>query len=1104
VNLSEPFIRRPVMTIVLTVSAILFGALAYKQLPVNDLPAVDYPVIQVQVAYPGAAPETMANNVATPLERQFMQIPGLEIVTSSSSQGSSNFTLQFNLNKSIDAAATDVQTAITQATGQLPPDLPSPPTLSKTNPNDQPIKYIALYSNSVTRSQLYDYASTQAGQRMSIVPGVSRVLVYGTPRAVRVKADPSKLATRGLTMDDLSKAITQGTTYQGAGQFDGASHTFLLQPQGQLENAEQYNNLVIAYRNNSPVHLRDVAEAHDSVQDERIDLRFYVRDREVPTATVVMAVFRQAGANAVEVSKACEDLLPTIQKTLPPAVSIKTIYDRSLSIKHSIIDVQETLFIAFVLVVIVIYFFLGRAADTLIPVVALPLSLLLTFIAMNALGYSLDNLSLMALTLAIGFLVDDAIVFLENTVRRMERFNEKPTTAAINSAKEISFTILSMTVSLAAVFLPLVLLNGLMGRIFREFSVTIIVAIIASGVVSLTLTPLMCARMLSQRGHGTKKTWLERVIGGIEQRVLGVYGRSLWFFLRHRWVSALIWVLCLGGTVYLFKVLPKAFLPVGDSSFTFGVLMGQQGSSPDEMHRYQTRAVEALAADKNVELAVTVTGLNGFMQSNQGFMFAMLKDPKDRLPIQMPGPGGKMQTVERPSIQAVSAALAGSMVMQNPGLLAFVIPQPTLQIATGASSRNQGQFSYALSGVDPQEVYETAGKLKMAFIMQGAGKYFLPLMQGGVSDDMFLQTPQLKINILRDQAASYGISPTSIETLLRNAYSQNYVYLIKQPTNQYQVILEARDTARTEPQNLNLLYVKSDDGTRTVPLSAVAQWEPALGPLSVNHLNQFTSVTFNFNLMPGVSLGEATDWIDKTAEKIVPQTMRSDFQGEALTFRETVSNLTVLMILAVFVMYVILAILYESYLHPVTVLSTLPTAMVGGLLTLWLFGEEASLYAYIGMFMLMGIVKKNGIMIVDFATQRVAAGETAEQSIHDASIDRFRPILMTTLAAVMGAVPIALGWGADGASRRPLGLVIVGGLLVSQLITLYVTPVIYLYMELFQEKVLNRIPFFATHYEGHAATAHLEPAHGQAVQEDDRLTPAGVRSSNGHGNGDSR
>ncbi len=559
-NLSEPFIRRPVMTVLLTVSAVLFGVLAYKSLPVNDLPVVDYPVITVSVGYPGATPETMANNVATPLERQFMQIPGLELVTSTSAQGNTNFTLQFSLDKSIDAAATDVQTAISQAQGQLPPDLPSPPTMSKSNPNDQPIKYIAMASNTVTRGQLYDFATTQAGQRISIVPGVARVVVYGTPSAVRVKADPSALASRNMTMDDLSTAIQQGTSYQGSGQFDGPHRTFLLQPQAQLDSADQYNNLVVGFHNNAPVHLRDVATAIDSVQDERFDIRFFAKGYQIPTATCVVAVFRQAGANAVDVAKAVEDLIPTIQQTLPGSVVIKTIYDRSLSIVHSIVDVEETLFIAFLLVVVVIYIFLGRATDTLIPVVALPLSLLLTFICMHALGYSLDNLSLMAITLAIGFLVDDAIVFLENTVRRMEKLGEPPLLAAVRGAQEISFTILSMTISLAAVFLPLVLMSGLMGRIFREFSVTIIIAIFASGLVSLTLTPLMCGRMLSARGHGMRKTLMERLMGGVEKRVLGIYGNSLWFFLHHKWISALVWVLCLFGTFKLFQIIPQSFL----------------------------------------------------------------------------------------------------------------------------------------------------------------------------------------------------------------------------------------------------------------------------------------------------------------------------------------------------------------------------------------------------------------------------------------------------------------------------------------------------------------------------------------------------------------
>src|SRR5438477_1770579 len=561
-NLSEPFIRRPVMTAVLTISAIVFGVLAYFALPVNDLPAVDYPVIQVNVGYPGATPETMANNVATPLERQFMQIPGLELVTSNSGQGHSSFVLQFDLSKSVDAAATDVQAAITHATEQLPVDLPSPPTFTKTNPNDQPIMYVGITSDSATQGQLFDYANTQVGERISILPGVSQVAVYGAQSAVRIKADPSAMAARSLTIDDLTAALKNGTSSTGAGQFDGAHHTFLLQPEGQLSEARQYEDLIVRQGNGAPVYLKDVATVKNGLQDERISMRFWYRGHEVPAATVVVAVFRRAGSNAVEVAKSIRDLLPTVQAQLPSSVGIVPIYDRSQSIVNSVKDVQATLLIAFALVVIVIFMFLGRATDTMIPVVALPLSLLLTFIVMNVLGYSLDNLSLMALTLAIGFLVDDAIVFLENTVRRMEQLGETPLRAAINSAQAISFTILSMTLSLAAVFLPLVFMSGLMGRIFREFAITIVVSIIASGIVSLTLTPLMCARLLRGRGKGVKKSFMERGFGVVEKRVLGAYGNSLWFFLRMRWISALIWIVCLAGTIYLFMAIPKGFLPI--------------------------------------------------------------------------------------------------------------------------------------------------------------------------------------------------------------------------------------------------------------------------------------------------------------------------------------------------------------------------------------------------------------------------------------------------------------------------------------------------------------------------------------------------------------
>ena len=623
-NFSEPFIRRPVLTTVITLSVILFGVLSYLRLPVNDLPAVDYPVIQVQADYPGASPDTVANNIATPLERQFMQINGLELVTSKSTQGHTSLTLQFALSKSIDAAATDVQTAISQATGSLPVDLPSPPTFSKTNPNDQPIMYIALTSDSVTRGQLYDYGSTQIGQRISILPGVSRVSVFGTKSAIRIKADPSAMWARGISVDDLTTAVKNGTSYTGAGQFDSASGTTLLRPQGQLDSAQGYSQLIVGSKNGAPIYLRDVADVRDSVQDERLSMRFWARGYPVPGATVVMAVYRQAGANAVEVANSIRALLPQISSELPGSVLISPLYDRSRGIVNSVNDVRETLLIAFVLVVLVIFLFLGRATDTLIPAVALPISLLLTFIAMELLGYSLDNLSLMALTLAIGFLVDDAIVFLENTVRRMER-GEAALEATLQSAKEISFTILSMTVSLAAVFIPLVFMSGLVGRIFREFAITIVVSIIASGLVSLTLTPLMCARLLKARGEGSKRTWMERKVGGVEKSVLDRYGRGLSWFLVHRWVSALIWLVCIVGTAYFFVVVPKAFLPPGDSGVVTGVFIAREGSSPEQMRAIQDQVDAALLRNPNIMATIEVAGLSQFIASNQGIIFTFLK-----------------------------------------------------------------------------------------------------------------------------------------------------------------------------------------------------------------------------------------------------------------------------------------------------------------------------------------------------------------------------------------------------------------------------------------------------------------------------------------------
>jgi HAE1 family hydrophobic/amphiphilic exporter-1 len=596
-----------------------------------------------------------------------------------------------------------------------------------------------------------------------------------------------------------------------------------------------------------------------------------------------------------------------------------------------------------------------------------------------------------------------------------------------------------MTVSLAAVFLPLVFMSGLVGRIFREFAVTIVVSIIASGVVSLTLTPLMCSRLLKERGHGKRQTWMERVMGALEKRFLGVYSKTLWPFLRHRWLSALIWLLTLGGTVYLYLQVPQTFLPPGDSSTLFGILIGREGSSPRQMRELQDKIEAKIHANPNVLAAFTMIGNGQFIASNQGLTFAMLKDPSERPPIPL---------------------VAQQMMMemgQIPGVFAFIRPFPVLEISTGATSQNLGQYAYTVSGVNPAEVYAAAEKLtgRLYAAMADPESPFLT-----VQSDYFANTPNLDIKLNRDKARLRGVSETRILNLLRNAYSQNFVYLIKKPTDQYQVILEADDAARAEPEDLALLHIRSDDGRHLVPLDELVSWERSLGPQAVNHLNQFTSVTISFNLKPGAAIGPAADIIQKAAADVVPSSLRSSFQGEALTFQNTARDLLILAALAVFVMYVILAILYESYLHPLTVLSTLPTALIGGLLALIVFGEQLTLYAGVGMFMLMGIVKKNGIMIVDFAIQRRLHGEAADQAIHDASLDRFRPILMTTLAAVFGALPIALGFGADGASRRPLGLVIVGGLIVSQFITLYITPAIYLLLEGFQEKVLDKTSFF--------------------------------------------
>ena len=946
-GLSRPFIQRPVMTMLLTVSVLVFGILSYNQLAVNDLPAVDYPVISVTASYPGADPVTMANTIATPLEKAFTQIPGISLITSTSSQGNTNITIQFDLSKSIDGAASDVQSAIQSAQGQLPADLPSPPTFTKTNPNDQPVMYVALTSDTLTDGELYRYGTTEVSQRINILPGVSQVQIFGSKGAIRIKVDPGKLASRDMTFDELAAAIKAGTAYSGAGQFDGQTKSLTLRPLGQIETAEGYRDLIVKRgANNAPVYLRDVARVIDGVENERLSRHFFVRNFNPPASVIVFAVSRQAGANAVQVAKSVRALLPGLQRELPGSIKLIPVFDRSQSIVNSLHDVQFTLMLAFVLVIFVIFVFLGRASDTLIPMVALPMAFLITFVAMWALGYSINNLTLMALTLAIGFLVDDAIVFLENVVRRAEH-GETILKATLNSAGEISFTILSMTLSLAAVFIPLAFMPGLLGRIFREFAITIIVAILASGLVSLTLTPLMCSRILKERSARQRKTWTERFVARFFNPIRDAYGRSLHWFLDHGWIAAPVLIACVIGVWFFFRQLPFTLLPTGDSATIRGSFIVQEGASPDEQRQLQDELDPVIQANPAVDKYFTVAGRSG--RGPGLFTVLFLKDKS-----------------QRPDIDTVAAQLRKAC-SQIPGVMPTLNPSPVLQINIGAAGSQFGRYSYVISGIDPTEVYLAADKLEAKLL-----EY--PGFAGPPRSDLFRSTPNLDIQIDRDRTGTYGVSTTKLQSLLRAAYSQNYVYLIKEPDDQYQVIVEADDQARTGPQDLRDIYVKPDNGNTMIPLRAVTKAQENLSLQSVNHLNQFTSVTFGFDTKPEVALGDVINYIQKTAAEVLPPTVTGELQGEGLVLQQLFRALPFLVIAAVFVMYVILGILYESYVHPVTVLSTLFPAVVGGLMTLWLFNSTLSLYSVIGLFLLMGLVKKNGIMIVDFALHRLDEG----------------------------------------------------------------------------------------------------------------------------------
>ncbi len=1043
-SISEPFIRRPVLTLLFSALMAVFGVTAYFQLPVSDLPDVEYPVIQVQVAYPGANPKIMAQNIASPLEKEFLKIQGIETVTSTSRQGFTQLTLEFTLDKGIDEAAPDVQSAINAAQSSLPGDLPSPPVYNKTNPNDQPILYIGLVSTTMTQGEIYDYAFNEIAQRINVVEGVSGVDVYGTPRAVRIRVDPEKLYARGLTFQDVARAIEQGSNLTSAGQIRGEELALTIVPNTQLDQAAQYGDLIVTYRDGAPVYLHELAEVIESVQNEDLLMKYTARGIPQEGVGVVLAVNKSTGANAVSVAEGIDELLPQLEDVMPPSVMMKVIYSRAETVINSVKDVQFTLSVAFILVVGIIFLFLGRIRDTIVPFVVMPMSLLMTFIAMRALNFNIDNLSLMALTLSIGFLVDDAIVFLENAVRRMQTYHESPLTAAINGAKEISFTIVATSVTLIAVFIPVLFMPGLLGRIFTEFGMTIIIVITMSTLLALTLTPMMCGQMLKAH-EPDDTTFFERRAKALENFLLGIYGPALKLALGNRWLSVLVWIACIAGVGWFASLLPKTFLPEGDSGFMIGGALVKTGSSPEKVRDIQEALANTIESNPNVDQFVTVSNVPDFFNSNFIICFISVKDVEERIG-QVP-------------IQTVAGQLFGAGAM-IPGAFSFFQPQPTLEISTTVDTK-QGDYSFSIYGLDEQEVFGSA--MQLFGILSSTPELFRD-----ANPDLFLDNPELHLDLKRDLGSTLGVDAQDFAGLLQQAYAQDYSYLIKANNQQYQVIVEAAPEFRSEPGNFSNIFYNGiappEEGSlltnALVPFESVADYNTVTGPLNINHIDNFSSVTLSFNLAPGASIGEATAFIEKTVDEMLPPSLTVEFRGEALIFQEAVDGGTTLLIVAIFIMYIVLGMLYESYAHPITVMAALPVALVGALGTLLLFGQELSLYAGIGLFMLLGIVQKNGIILIDFALMYRDQGKSARESIYEASLARFRPILMTTVSTLFGILPIALGIGADGDARVPLGLAIVGGLVVSQLITLFITPSFYLIFDWVQENVLDHIALF--------------------------------------------